>query len=66
MVSCQSLSTFLGHSTIQMTFDQYGHLMPGSGEQGRELVDAYLDAAEREARADAGRPAVAVALRAGG
>jgi hypothetical protein len=35
-----------------MTFDQYGHLMPGSREQARELVDAYLDVAEREVRAE--------------
>jgi hypothetical protein len=27
--------------------------MPGSREQARELVDAYLDAAEREARSEA-------------
>jgi integrase len=48
-VNAKALSVFVGHSTIQMTFDQYGHLMPGSREQARELVDAYLDAAEREA-----------------
>jgi hypothetical protein len=36
-----------------MTFGQYGHLMPGSREQARELVDAYLDAAEQEARVEA-------------
>jgi hypothetical protein len=33
--------------------DQYGHLMPGSRDQARELVDAYLDAAVREARVEA-------------
>ena len=43
----------MGHATIEMTFGQYGHLMPGSREQARELVDAYLDAAEREAQVQA-------------
>jgi integrase len=52
-VNAKAIQTFLGHATIQMTFDRYGHLMPGSREQARELVDAYLDAAEREARAGA-------------
>jgi hypothetical protein len=32
--------------------DQYGHLMPGSREHARELVDAYLDASDREAPAE--------------
>jgi integrase len=52
-VNAKAIQTFMGHATIQMTFDQYGKLMPGSREQARELVDAYLDAAEREARAEA-------------
>jgi integrase len=37
---------FMGHSTITMTFDTYGHLMPGSRDQVRERMDAYLEAAE--------------------
>jgi integrase len=52
-VNAKAIQTFMGHATIQMTFDQYGHLMPGSREQARELVDAYLDAAVREARIEA-------------
>ena len=52
-VNAKAIQTFMGHATIQMTFDQYGHLMPGSREQARELADAYLDAAEREARVEA-------------
>jgi hypothetical protein len=43
----------MGHATTQMTFDQYGHLMPGSRDQARELVDAYLDAAISEGRIEA-------------
>jgi hypothetical protein len=36
-----------------MTFNQYGHLMPGSRDQTRELVDRYLDAALVHARVSA-------------
>ena len=32
----------MGHATIQMTFDRYGHLMPGSRDQARARMDAYL------------------------
>jgi integrase len=52
-VNAKAIQTFMGHATIEMTFDQYGHLMPGSRDQARELVDAYLDAAAREARNEA-------------
>jgi hypothetical protein len=33
---------FLGHATIQLTFDRYGHLMPGSRDQARARMDEYL------------------------
>ena len=32
----------MGHATIQMTFDRYGHLMPGSRDQARARMDAFL------------------------
>jgi hypothetical protein len=31
-----------GHATIGITFDLYGHLMPGSEAEGAALLDAYL------------------------
>jgi integrase len=52
-VNAKAIQTFMGHATIEMTFSQYGHLMPGSRDQARELVDAYLEAAERKARVEA-------------
>jgi integrase len=52
-VNAKAIQTFMGHATIEMTFDQYGHLIPGSRDQARELVDGYLDAAAREARVEA-------------
>jgi integrase len=38
----KAIQTFMGHATIQMTFDRYGHLMPGSRDQARARMDAYL------------------------
>lgn len=43
-VNPKAIQTFMGHATIQMAFDQYGHPIPGSRDQARELVDAYLAA----------------------
>jgi integrase len=42
-VNAKALSTFLGHSSISITLDRYGHLMPGSGAEAIALVDAYLE-----------------------
>lgn len=36
------IQTIMGHATIQMTFDQYGHLMPGGLGEAVAAVDAYL------------------------
>lgn len=40
----------MGHATIEETFSRYGHLMPGTRNQARELVDAYLSAAAASVR----------------
>jgi len=32
----------MGHSSITVTFDLYGHLMPGAEAEGAALLDAYL------------------------
>lgn len=46
-VNAKAISELMGHSSIAITFDRYGHLMPGSRDEARELVDAYLDRASR-------------------
>jgi integrase len=48
----KALSAFMGHASITITLDRYGHLMPGSEEQAAGLLDAYLerDATETAAR----------------
>jgi integrase len=38
----KAVQTFMGHSKIQTTFDIYGHLLPGSHDEVRERMDAYL------------------------
>ena len=40
----KAIQTFMGHSKIQTTFDTYGHLMPGSHDEVRQRMDAYLGA----------------------
>jgi hypothetical protein len=34
----------MGHSSIQITFDKYGGLLPGSEEEAAERLDAYFAA----------------------
>lgn len=38
----KAIQEFMGHSKIQTTFDVYGHLLPGSRDEVRERMDAYL------------------------
>ncbi|MCB0909983.1 MAG: site-specific integrase [Nocardioidaceae bacterium] len=39
----KAIQEFMGHATIQMTFDRYGHLMPGRRDEIRASVDLYLE-----------------------
>jgi integrase len=55
-VNAKALSTFMGHASISITLDRYGHLMPGSEEEAAELLDAYLSA-QRERFEEAARGA---------
>jgi integrase len=41
-LNAKALSTYLGHATITITLDRYGHLMPGSEIEARAMLDAYL------------------------
>ena len=40
----------MGHSSIKVTFDLYGHLFPGSEAEAAGLLDAYLARADTAAR----------------
>jgi hypothetical protein len=40
----------MGHSSIQVTLDRYGHLMPGAESEAASPLDALLANAEKKAR----------------
>ena len=41
-VNAKALATYMGHANISVTFDRYGHLMPGSESAAADLLDRYL------------------------
>ena len=43
-VNVKAISSYMGHSSITITFDRYGHLMPGHEAEAVERIDAYLAA----------------------
>jgi integrase len=50
-VNAKALQTYMGHSSVTVTYDRYGHLMPGNEEEAAALLDAYLmERAETAAR----------------
>src|SRR5262249_52589076 len=44
-VNVKAISTYMGHSSITITLDRYGHLLDDHAEAAVAKVDAYLDAA---------------------
>jgi integrase len=51
-LNVKALSTYIGHANISITFDRYGHLMPGNESEAAERLDAYLARATDRAEAD--------------
>jgi integrase len=49
-VNAKAITLYLGHSSIEVTFDRYGHLMPGNEAEAVERIDAYLERANSAAR----------------
>jgi integrase len=49
-VNAKAITTYMGHASIQTTYDLYGKLMPGSESESAALVDAYLARADTRAR----------------
>jgi len=54
-VNAKALSTFMGHATVAITLDRYGHLMPGSEDEAAGMLDAYLTAQRKRAEEAARR-----------
>jgi hypothetical protein len=50
-VNAKALSAYMGHSSIDVTFDLYGHLMPGSEAEAASLLEAYLQRKRTDMRA---------------
>lgn len=64
-VNPKALQTYMGHASVSITLDRYGHLMPGSEAEAADLLDTYLKAG-RERNADAARRAGSRLARRGG
>ncbi len=58
-INAKALSSFIGHSSIKVTFDLYGHLMPGTEAEAAALLDRYLGG-QIAAGGDLARAAAAV------
>jgi len=43
--------SYMGHSSVTITYDRYGHLMPGNESEAAGVLDAYLERAVNDARA---------------
>ncbi len=43
-VNAKALSTYMGHSSITITLDRYGHLMPGNETEAGDMLNTYLTA----------------------
>ena len=51
-VNARALASYMGHASVTITFDRYGHLMPGNEDEATALLDAYLERANTRARLD--------------
>jgi integrase len=48
-VNAKALATYMGHASVTITYDRYGHLMPGNENEAAALLDAYLARADTQA-----------------
>jgi integrase len=45
-INAKALSSYMGHSTITVTLDRYGHLLPGNEREAADLLDQWLAGAD--------------------
>jgi len=45
----KALSDFMGHASIKITYDRYGHLMPGAEAEAAAMLDTFLTAQREDA-----------------
>jgi integrase len=41
--NAKALTTYMGHTSVAITYDRYGHPMPGNEGEAASLLDSYLD-----------------------
>jgi integrase len=41
-INSKALSTYMGHASITITLDRYGHLLPGNEAEAAQLLDSWL------------------------
>lgn len=49
-VNAKTIAAYMGHSSITITLDRYGHLMPGNESEAAAKLDAFLERADTAAR----------------
>ena len=45
-VNAKAPAVYMGHASVTITLDRYGHLMPGNEEEAAGLLDTYLSRTE--------------------
>jgi integrase len=43
-INTKALSTYMGHASITITLDRYGHLLPGNENEAATLLENWLSA----------------------
>jgi integrase len=41
-INTKALSTYMGHASIMITIDRYGHLLPGNESEAADLLETWL------------------------
>lgn len=52
LANAKALTSYMGHASVTITYDRYGHLMPGNESEAAALLDAYLEHATSAASAN--------------
>jgi integrase len=53
-INTKALSTYMGHSSITITLDRYGHLLPGNETQAAQLLETWLQTSTRDPKRRSG------------
>jgi integrase len=62
-VNVKALASYMGHASITITLDRYGHLLPGNESEAAELLDTLLVGTDTRLTQVGLKPASTVQLR---